>query len=168
METMNPRDHWRLVRRVFASAFASSRSYAVATVGADGAPHVTPIGSLILQRPGQGFFFEEFPQQLSKNLDRDPRLCVLAVDSGRWLWLRALFTGRFARPPAVRLRGRALGAAREATAAERALWLRRVRVLRPLRGHRLLWANMRRVRDVAFEEVEPVECGSMTARLWGD
>ena len=91
---------------------------------------------------------------------------MLAVDSGVLFWLKALFTGRFSRPPAVRLRGRAVGPAREATEAERALWLRRVRPLRFSRGHRLLWSNMRHARDVVFEEVEPVNAGAMTAGLW--
>jgi hypothetical protein len=165
---MNPRNHWRTLRRLFASAFATSRCYAIATIGPDGAPHVTPIGALILRGAGRAFFFEEFTRQLGANLDRDPRVCVLAVDAGRWLWLRALFSGRFPRPPAVRLRGRVLGPARPATEAEKALWLRRVRSLRPLPGYRLLWADMARVRELVFEEVEPVETGAMTAGLWAE
>jgi hypothetical protein len=164
---MNPVEHWRALRRLFARAFATSRSYAVATVGPDGAPHVTPIGSLILREPGRGFFFADFTSQLSRNLDSDPRLCVLAVDRGIVFWLRALFSGRFSSPPAVRLRGRVVGPAREATAVEKKLWLGRVRTWRYLRGHRLLWANLRQVREVVFEDVEPVELGAMTAGLWG-
>jgi hypothetical protein len=165
---MKPADHWEVLERLFRRASFTSRAYAIATVDAEGAPHVTPIGSLILTGPGRGFFFEDLTSQLSMNLDRDPRLCVLAVDSGLLFWLKALFRGRFSRPPAVRLRGRVTGPARDATQAERGLWLRRVRHVRFLRGHDLLWGGMGQARDVILDEVEPVNVGPLTAGLWAE
>ncbi len=160
---MKPAAHWHVLGRLFRRASCTSRAYAVATVDAEGAPHVTPIGSLVFTGPGRAFFFEDYTSQLAANLDRDPRLCVLAIDSGLLFWLKALFRGRFSRPPAVRLRGRGAGPAREATEAERRLWLRRVRHVRFLRGHDMLWGSLHRVRDVVFDRVEPVNLGPLTA-----
>jgi hypothetical protein len=153
---------------VFSAAFATSFHFAIATVGADGQPHVTPIGSVLLTDPGRGFYFEEFPTTLPRNLRRDPRVSILAVNSGRGLWLRALVMGRFAAPPAIRLHGRVVGGPREATAQELARWQRRVRLLRRLRGHALLWGRLRRVRDLEIDAAEPVRLGSMTEGLWRD
>lgn len=157
-------DDWGGVRRLFRSAFTSSLHYAIASVDAQGAPHLTPIGSLILDRPGHGFYFERFTTRLPRHLGKDARVCVLAVDSGRWFWLRSLIAGRFARPPAMRLYG-VVGEARAATAREKALWLRRVRPLRFTRGHALLWRDMETVREISFERAEPVHLGAMTAGL---
>ena len=49
---------WHVIKRLFRKSFASSFHYAIASVGQDGEPHVTPIGSLILGSPGQGVYFE--------------------------------------------------------------------------------------------------------------
>jgi hypothetical protein len=163
---MNLDKSWPLIRRVFGQSFRSSLHYALATVGEDGGPHVTPIGSLILDRPGHGFYFEEFPRQLPQNLKGNRQVCVLAVNSSRWFWIKALFLGRFAEPPAVRLYGRA-GDLREASEAELALWHRRILALRASRGYALIWRNMRMVRDIEFTSIEPVLIGEMTRQVWG-
>lgn len=166
MSALDPLDHWSGIRRVFAAAFSSSFHFAIATVGADGEPWVTPIGSVVLTDPGRGFYFEEFPTRLPQNLRGDPRVAILAVNSSRLFWLRALFRGRFPAPPAIRLRGRVVGEPRQATARELALWQRRVRALRRLRGYQLLWGRLRRVRDLEIEGAEPVSIGPMTEGLW--
>ncbi len=166
MTALDPVAHWSGIRRVFAAAFSSSFHFAIATVGSDGEPWVTPIGSVLLTEPGRGFYFEEFPTRLPRNLRRDPRVVILGVNSSRLFWLRALFRGRFPAPPAIRLRGRVVGAPRDATDRELALWQRRVRVLRALRGYDLLWGRLRRVRDLEIDAAEPVVIGSMTDGLW--
>ena len=166
MSTLNVLEHWREIRKVFAAVFASSFHFAIATVGADGEPHVTPIGSVVLTEPGRGFYFEEFPTRLPRNLRRDPRVSILAVNSSRLFWLRALLVGRFPAPPAIRLCGRVVGEPREATAGELALWRRRVRHLRRLRGYALLWGRLRWVRDLEIDCAEPVQLDPMTEGLW--
>src|ERR1700724_845622 len=56
---------WALVNR----SFRSSLHYAFASVNADGTPHVTPIGSLMLRHDEPtGFYFELFTKQLPHNL----------------------------------------------------------------------------------------------------
>jgi len=92
------------------------------------------------------------------------RVCVMAVDSGRRFWLTALTRGRFSKAPAVRLSGTA-GPRREATPQEQARFLRRVRPASRLRGHQLLWSNLAMVRDLEFEDAEPVNLGAMTQQV---
>ena len=155
---------WAMANRTFRRAFRSSFHYAMATVGENGAPHLTPIGSVLLNDPGRGIFFDIFSSQLSQNLDRDPRVCVMAVDSGKSFWLASLIRGRFTAPPALRLTGTA-GPRRPATPSEQQRWLRRVRPLRRLKGHQALWGDLTHVRDLTFHTAIPVQLGTMTRHL---
>ena len=157
---------WATASRVFKRAFRSSFHYSIATVDVDGAPRVTPIGSVMLTEPGRGIFFDVFASHLSQNLDNDPRVCVMAVDTTKRFWLTSLTRGRFDRPPALRLAGTA-GPRRTPTTEEQQRWLRRVRSVRRLKGHALLWGNLTHVRDLQFEEAIPVRLGAMT-RSSGD
>lgn len=85
---------WTELRRLAGSTFNTSRHFAMATVNADGTPHITPIGSLMLTTPGEGYFFEVFADRLCVNLDRGSPVTVLGVNSSSVLWLRAM-TSRF-------------------------------------------------------------------------
>ena len=161
---MSLESQWPQIRRAFGEAFASSMHFSVATVSPNGRPHVTPIGSVLLQEPGRGIYFEEFPRRMPSHFNGNARVCVLAVNSSRWFWLGALLRGRFPRPPAVRLYGE-VGSRRRATAQERRWWLRRVRRVRFTRGHRLLWSSMGMVRELHFTEVDIVNLRTMTADL---
>lgn len=162
---MQLKENWPEIKRLFRQSFRSSFHCALATVNDRGEPHVTPIGSLILDRPGHGFYFEEFPRQLPRNLQGNRQVCVLAVNSSRWVWLKALFLGRFSSPPAIRLFG-TVGDLRDATEKELVLWHRRIRMLRSSKGYALMWKNMKMVRDIEFSTVEPVLLGDMTRDVW--
>jgi hypothetical protein len=147
---------WEVIRRVCRDGFASSFHFAVASQGEDGAPCVTPIGSLVLREPGRAFYLETYAAGLSRRLQRDQRVCVMALDSSRWTLLKALWRGVAREPFGVRLHGTA-GERREATPDELALFRRRVRHLRFLRGHGLLWgSHLRTVRELRFDAFEPV------------
>ncbi|MDR1833539.1 MAG: pyridoxamine 5'-phosphate oxidase family protein, partial [Propionibacteriaceae bacterium] len=50
----------------------------LATVGPDGAPTVTPIGSLVLNDDRTGFFMERFPRSIPANARHNQNFCVLA------------------------------------------------------------------------------------------
>jgi len=152
---------WPAIKRLFRKSFSSSFHYAISTIAENGEPHVTPIGSLILGAPGHGVYFEEFPSRLPRNLQKNPRLCVLAVNSSRWYWLKSLMGGRFTQMPAVRLHGKA-GDVRAATDKEIALWQKKVRPVSFTKGHALMWRNMRTVREIEFTRIEPVHIGQMT------
>ena len=162
---MQLKENWTDIKRLFGQAFRSSFHYALATVNENGEPHVTPIGSLILSDPGHGFYFEEFPQQLPRNLGKNKQVCVLAVNSSRWFWVKSLFGGRFASPPAMRLYG-TVGEVREATENEIESWHRRVRSVRSSKGYSIMWENMKMVRDITFSRMEPVHMGEMTHDVW--
>lgn len=154
---------WPQVKAVCNASFRSSLHFAVATVDAQGAPQLTLIGSLLPLEPGRALYFDLFASGLRARLDADPRVCVLAVDSRRWSWIRALWRARFIQCPALRLHGHA-GPRRPATAAEQARWLRRVGWLMRLRGARLLWARESyTVRELLFDQVQPVRIGTLTS-----
>jgi len=162
---MQLQKNWVYIKKLFDQSFRSSFHYALATVNENGEPHVTPIGSLILRDPGHGFYFEEFTRQLPRNFRKNRQVCVLAVNSSRWFWIKSLFVGRFSNPPAIRLFG-TVGDVREATEKEIRLWHRRVRTVRSSKGYALMWKNMRMVRDIEFSRVEPVYIGDMTHDAW--
>jgi hypothetical protein len=162
---MELHENWHQVKGLFRESFKSSFHYAIATVNEDGEPHVTPIGSLILGRPGIGFYFEKFPQRLPRNVRHNSHVCVLAVNSARWFWLKSLVGGGFSTFPAVRLHGIA-GELRDATEREVTLWQKRVRSVRFSKGHALMWRDMSMVRDIRFTRIEPVHLGEMTQVLW--
>jgi hypothetical protein len=98
-------------------ARASSLHCAVASLDPDGSPHVTPIGSVLLSEPGRAVYFDAHNVALARNLDRDPHCAMLAVDSRKASWLRALLRGLFDKAPGVRLIG-TVSPARPATSAE--------------------------------------------------
>ncbi len=162
---MNLIQNWKEIKSLFKESFKSSFHFAVASVTENGEPHVTPIGSLILDVPGHGFYFEEFPQQLPRNYGSNKQICVLAVNSNKWFWLKSLIRGRFATTPAVRLHG-VVGDLREATDIEIALWQKRVKSVSFSKGHALMWRSMRMVRDIEFTGIEPVQIGEMTRDTW--
>lgn len=164
MRPITPSD-WQVIRDVFRRGFASSFHFAVASVAEDGSPHVTPIGSLVLRDQGRGVYFEEYPRNLPRNLARDPRVCVLAVDASRWALLRTLARGKVTRPFGVRLYGTA-GERRPATPEEVGRVQRRVSRFRLLRGHQILWGRLRMVRDVRFHGFEPIRIPQLGSAQW--
>lgn len=154
---MDLHDDWPEIRRIFARAYFSS----IATVDPEGRPHVTPIGSLVLlEEPGQGFYFERFTATLPRHLDRNAQLCAMAVDMRLSMWLRALVRGAFPTAPGLRLAGTATRR-RPATEREAELFLRRVKPTRWTRGYKLLWDGMAGGREVRFDRVLPLRIGRM-------
>jgi uncharacterized protein len=162
---MNVVSNWPQIRRVFTRSFQSSLHFSMATVTAEGLPHVTPVGSLLLRAPGHAIYFEEFTQRMPMNFGGNPNVCVLAVRSGLLFWLWSALRGEFRSPPAIRLHGK-VGAARPATEDELRQWHRRVGKLRGTRGYQMMWANMRTVRDVHFTRADAIQIGAMTRGCW--
>ncbi len=157
--------HWSTIQSIFEEAFRSCMHFAVATVGEDGSPHITPIGALLLRDNQTGFYFEENPIKLPHNLKTNPRVCVMAVNADKLFWGKALMEGEFPAPPAVRLSG-ITGQPRKATPEEIALWQAKIAPLKGLKGYQLLWSHFSTVRDISFDSFEPVETGEMTRGLW--
>ncbi|MBU1003344.1 MAG: pyridoxamine 5'-phosphate oxidase family protein [Proteobacteria bacterium] len=141
--------------------FAKVKSCAMATVDEDGTPRVSPIGSVFLTTEGHGHYFEHFPKGMRTNLDRDPRLAIMAVDPGIGFWFRALWRGKFATQPALRLICEA-SKRRRASQPEIDAWLAQVRPFRHFKGHDLLWKGMEELREFKVLRVEPVNLGRMS------
>lgn len=139
---------WDRVRDVVRRA---TGPLAIASVDADGGPTITPIGTVFLREDCTGFYFDQYTERLAANLDRNPRVCVMAVDSGAVFWLRSLLAGRFRKAIGVRLYGTA-GPRRPATAEELDAVQRRVRLSQLTRGGRALWSDFSHVRDLTFTE----------------
>lgn len=161
---MDIEQNWGMIKDVLQSAMASSRHCSFATVDEEGLPHVTPIGSLALRDDCTGYYFEEFTRQMPKNLGANQRVCILAVNSGFFYWYKAISSGRFPAFPGVRLYG-TVGERREATGDEIAAWHNRVKRARKTRGYKLIWENLKHVRDIKFDSFRPVTTGQMTAHL---
>ncbi len=140
--------------------FGKVPSMSIATVDEDGSPRVSPIGSVLFSGEGQGYYFEKYPKIMRSNLDRDPRMSILAVAPGFGYWVAALWRGRFKTQPAIRLVCEA-EARRKATQEERNAWLAKVRPFRFFKGHDLLWKDMSDLREFKVIRVEPVELGRM-------
>lgn len=153
--------HWEIVKKVFKQSFSSSFHYSIASVDINSKPHVTPIGSLILGKPGHAVYFEEFTSQLPINISTNNSICVLAVNGGKLFWLKSLIKGQFSEPPALRLEGQA-GLLRKATEQEVNLWHKRVKSVNFTKGHKLIWKNMGMVREIKFTKIIPIKIGAMT------
>ena len=163
---MDIEKNWETIVKVVHGALRTKRFCSVATINEDGSPRLAPIGSLFLGDVGRALYFEVLVKDMRKNLDRDPRICVLAVTGGSWSSLKSLFKGRFDSPPGVRLIGRA-GPRRTPTAEEDLRWKNRIKPFRRLKGYNLLWGQPQNfVRDVTFDSFEPLRVGVMGEGLW--
>jgi hypothetical protein len=157
--------HWKQICEVVAKGQASTIYCSIASVGLDGMPNVTPIGTVFLRDNLTGYYFDHYTSALAKNLDANPNLCVMAVNSGFWFWLRSFWRGHFISPPGVRIYGKA-GPLRPATAEEIALIESRVRPTKFLKGSRILWSGFTHVRDIVFTSFRPVTYPKMVEGLW--
>ena len=162
---MKINNHWPEIQSVFKSAQSTCRHCTIATVNEDGSPHITPIGSLILRDDCTGYFFEEYSQRMTSNFKHNNRICILAVNSGIRYWFTSIFAGRFPSPPGVRLYGTA-GQRRLGTEEEIVSFQNRVKTTRKLKGYKLIWKNMKHIREIHFESFEPVHVPKMTQHLW--
>lgn len=161
---MEMEKQWAAIKAVFEKAQLTSRHCAIATVNEDGSPHITPIGSLFLRDNCTAFYVESYCQKTAENLKRNNRVCILGINSGIGYWLKSLFSGRFGSLPGVRLYG-TVGELRSGTEEEIESFRNRVRAFRKLKGHDLLWKNMKHVREIRFERFEPVHAATMTKHL---
>lgn len=151
---------WERICRLFEDAMESSFHCTFASVGEDGVPRATPIGSLILASNRRGFYFEEYSSGLPRNLRTNKRVCVLAVNTSKRLWFKMLLLGEFTETFAVRLMGTA-GEKRPAAKEEIALFRNRVSSYRMLKGYGLIWGHLTQVRDITFDSFEPVRIGPL-------
>jgi hypothetical protein len=157
--------NWKQIRKIWGDASHATASpnmpYCVfATVNEDGSPRMAPYSSLILGENKQGFYFDEFSKHLSKNLERDKKICILLLKSKKWFWMKAVLLGKFEHAPGIRLMG-TVGEKRQATIQELNTFKKPLRKLKLFKGYKPLWGVMKYGRDIYFESFEIVKCGPM-------
>jgi hypothetical protein len=155
---------WESIRRHFNRSFSSSLHTSIGSVNQLGEPTVTPIGSLFLNADRSGFYFEKYPTKLNIHASQNGQICVLAVDSNKWFWFKALWSGKFKHYPGIKLYGK-LGLRRKASDIEISRLRRRMKLTRGLKGNSYLWGDMQEVREIKFTRAEAIKLGKMTHHL---
>ena len=89
----------------------------------------------------------------------------MAVNSSTLFWLKSLFKGKFDSAPAVRLFGE-VGEVRDATEGEIDKLKKSISITSNLKGHKLLWSDLTRVRDMKFTGFSPATYPVMCESLW--
>lgn len=151
---------WHMIRTVVRRSVRSSLHCSVASRNADGTLHVTPIGSLILTDNGRGFYFDVLNKSLANNVKLDPHVTILAVDSGRAMWVRSLLRARFVSPPGVRLHA-VVGAVRRSRPDEVRKFQKVLGPLLRTRGGQKLWGRLPAVRELEVTSVEWLDLGDL-------
>ncbi len=159
-------ENWKMIQQALQVAIKTSRHLSFATVAEDGSPHVTPIGSLILRDDCTGYYFEEYTKNMPANFKKNQQISILAVNSGLWFWIKSLYSGKFAISPGIRLHG-SVGDRRPAKESEIAAWQERVKRARKTKGYKIIWKNLRHVRDIRFDSFEFITAGKMTKNIAG-
>ncbi|XID74798.1 pyridoxamine 5'-phosphate oxidase family protein [Alkanindiges sp. WGS2144] len=147
---------WGTIQQVFAQAQASTMHCSIASVNEQGQPHITPIGTVFLRNDQTGYFFDTYTKQLAKNVENNPRVCIMAVNASKGFWLKSLVLGKFATLPAMRWYGE-ISELRPATKAEIVAVQQRIKVLKWTKGSRLIWSDFSHVRDIQFTEAHAIE-----------
>ncbi len=160
----NLQQQWDSIRKHFRESFSTNLHVSIATVDEHQFPTITPIGSLFLNRDQTGFYFEIFSSNIRANGKKNKNVCVLAVNSGKWFWIKALFQGKFGSYPAIKLYG-TLGERRKASEIEISRLRRRFKRFKGTKGYNFLWVNAPFVREIHFEKAEPARVGKMTQHL---
>ncbi len=161
---MEIKSDWREIKNHFKKSFRSNFHVSIASVDENNNPTVTPIGSLFLNNNQSGYYFEKYPSKLPLHAETNKNICVLAVNSGTWFWIKSLFTGKFKSYPAIKLYGE-LGKKRQATAVEIKRLNSRMKSTKGFKGNAYLWGKMDQVRDIAFIKAEKINLGDMTKNL---
>lgn len=162
---MELQKNWPGILEVLGNASKSNRFFSIATVDADGNPHVTPIGHVFFRDDMTGYYFDAYSKAMPKNFEHNKRICLMGVNSSTGFWLTSLFRGQFSSAPAVRLFGE-VGEARDATAEEVEKLRNRIRITSRLKGHQLIWSDLNRVRDMRFDGFSPATYPTMCEGLW--
>jgi len=161
---MDLNNNWKEIKTHFNRSFRTNFHVSIASVDKNNNPTITPIGSLFLNNNRTGFYFEKYPTKLPVNVQNNPNICVLAVNSNILFWIKSLLIGKFRKYPAIKLYGQ-LGEKRKATDIEIKRLNNRMKSTKGFKGNSYLWGKMEYVRDVSFTKAEKINLGEMTERL---
>jgi hypothetical protein len=120
---------------------------------------------VFLRKDQTGFYFDQYTDSLAKNLETNPNICLMTVNTRSSFWLKSFMIGRFISPPGVRLYG-TVGMLRPATIDELAKIKQRIKPTRWMKGSKLLWSDFTHVRDIHFTSFRPVMYPAMMDGLW--
>ena len=162
---MNLTMNWNRILKVLVQSKKANRFFSIATVDSEGNPHITPIGHVFFREDGTCYYFDEYSEAMPRNFQSNRHVCVMAVNSSARFWLISLFRGQFRQAPAVRLKG-IVGDRRDASKEEIEVLQKSISSTRFLKGHRLLWGNLTKVRDIEFYDFSPAEYPVMCDGLW--
>ncbi len=155
---------WAKITAYYPKLISNSMYCSIASIDLKGHPNVTPIGTLFLNNNKTGFYFDMHTMALAYNVEQNPEVCVLFVNTGKFFWFRSLFKNKFIEPSGFKLIG-TVGNKRQATAYEKARFEKLIKRLRMLKGYQTLWANHEYVRDIRFIEYIPLKTGEMTKMI---
>jgi uncharacterized pyridoxamine 5'-phosphate oxidase family protein len=159
----NINGNWEKIKKDFSGCRQTTMGVVqIASVDQNGVPNMTPIGSLFLTGECQGFFCNRFPENLNKNIESNDRVCIIAMNTSKWFWLKSLFNGRFSTCPGIKLFGR-ISRRRPILEHEKTRWEKQIRPFRFLKGYDRLWKNMQYVSDIRFDAYEYLKAGEMTS-----
>jgi hypothetical protein len=161
---MDIKSDWKEIKEHFDRSFKTNFHVSIASVDENNNPTVTPIGSLFIRNNQTGFYFEKYPAKLPLNAKINKNICILAVNSGVWFWIKSLFIGKFKNYPAIKLYGE-LGEKRKATEVEIKRLNGRMKSTKGFKGNTYLWRKMEYVRDISFIKAEKINLGDMTKDL---
>ena len=159
--------HWPNILNVLSEGKKSNRFFSIATVNSDGTPHVTPIGHVFFNNDMTGYYFDQYSEAMPKNFESNKNICLMSVNSSTLFWLKSLFKGKFSMSPAIRLMG-TVGEVRDANEDEIIQLKQSISITSRLKGHKLLWDNLTKVRDIQFTSFSPAKYPYMCEGLWQD
>ena len=152
---------FRQIKNLIKSSFYCSLSI----ISKEGHPHTSPIGSVYLQNEENGYFIEMFTKSYGDQAGN--KACIMAVNTSLIFWLKSLFSGKFATPPATRLLV-TINERRKISEKERAHFQKKVKPFRKLKGYKHMWSSGQYVRTFTVDKVIPVSIGKMTRHLQVD
>ena len=162
---MDIKQHWPEILNVLKSGKKANRFFSIATVDKNGNPHVTPIGHVFFSDDMTGYYFDAFSKAMPENFQNNKKICLMSVNSSTGFWLTSLFKGKFSSAPAVRLMGE-VSDIRDATPQEIQQLKDSIKITSKLKGHKMLWGDLTRVRDMKFTEFSPATYPVMCEDLW--
>lgn len=157
--------HWPNILKVLNEGKRSNRFFSIATVNSDGTPHVTPIGHVFFNDDMTGYYFDQYSEVMPKNFESNRNICLMSVNSSTLFWLKSLFRGKFSTSPAIRLMG-TVGDVRNASKEEIDKLKQSISITSGLKGHKLLWGHLTKVRDMRFTSFSPAKYPAMCEGLW--
>ena len=134
----------------------------ISTTLENGHPHTSPIGSVFLVSPTEGYFIEMFTTSFKGKTGS--KACIMAVKVSILFWIKSLIMGRFKTSPGIRLYV-TMGDQRKISELEYSRFQKKVKPFKGFKGHTIMWSKASYVRPFTIDSNKPVSIGLMTRHL---